>query len=144
MMLTNPLPPEDGDFEALRTGLTKFNESFTGAVFREKISSFLKDDSGKIVGGILGEINWGWLHIQGLWIDESIRKGGWGTKLLLRMEDYALSKNTTSIRLETTTFQALEFYIKSGYSVFGELPNMPQGYTSYFLQKQVGIKQTLK
>ncbi|KGJ93754.1 GCN5-related N-acetyltransferase [Colwellia psychrerythraea] len=138
MILTNPLPPEDDDFEALRAGLTEFNESFTGAVFREKISSFIKDDSGKIVGGILGEINWGWLHIQGLWVDESIRKGGWGTKLLSRMEYYALSKNTSSIRLETTTFQALDFYIKSGYAVFGELPNMPQGYTSYFLQKQIG------
>jgi ribosomal protein S18 acetylase RimI-like enzyme len=138
MKLTKPLPPEDSDFEALKAGLTEFNESFTGPVFREKISSFVKDDSGKIVGGILGEINWGWLHIQGLWVDQSLRKGGWGTKLLSQMEDYALSKDTTNIRLETTTFQALDFYIKSGYSVFGELANMPPGYTSYFLQKQTG------
>ena len=139
MELTNPLPPQEHEFEALKTGLTEYNESFTGAVFREKISSFVKDETGKIVGGILGEINWGWLHIQGLWIDASIRKGGWGTKLLSHMEEYALSKDTSNIRLETTTFQALDFYIKSGYSVFGELPNMPPGHTSYFLQKQLGI-----
>jgi len=137
MELTNPLPPQENEFEALRTGLTNYNESFTGVVFREKISSFVKTDSGEIVGGILGEINWGWLHIQGLWIDESIRLGGWGTKLLSRMEEYALSKDTTNIRLETTTFQALDFYIKSGYSIFGELPDMPPGHTSYFLQKQM-------
>jgi len=139
MELTSPLPPQDHDFEALRTGLTEYNESFTGEVFREKISSFVKDETGKIVGGILGEINWDWLHIQGLWIDESIRKGGWGTKLLSHMEEYALSKGTSNIRLETTTFQALDFYLKSGYIVFGELPNMPLGHTSYFLQKQVAI-----
>ena len=139
MELTKPLPPEDGDFEVLRAGLTKFNETFTGAVFREKISVFIKDDTGEIVGGILGEINWGWLHIQGLWIDESIRSGGWGTKLLSSMEDYALSKDIKNIRLETTTFQALDFYIKSGYCVFGELDNMPQGHTSYFLQKQLAL-----
>jgi ribosomal protein S18 acetylase RimI-like enzyme len=139
MRLTNPLPPKEHEFEALRDGLREHNESFTGAVFREKISSFVKDETGKIVGGILGEINWGWLHIQGLWIDKSIRKGGWGTKLLSHMEEYALSKDTSYIRLETTTFQALDFYLKSGYSVFGELPNLPPGHTSYFLQKQVGI-----
>lgn len=139
MELTNPLPPKDCEFEALKAGLTKFNESHTGSVFREKISSFVKNDSGVIVGGILGEINWNWMHIQGLWVDESIRKGGWGTKLLTNMEEYALSKNTNNIRLETTTFQALDFYKKAGYSVFGELSDMPKGHTSYFLQKQLGI-----
>ncbi len=139
MELTKPLPPQDDDIEALRTGLTKFNESFTGTVFREKISSFVKDDSGNIVGGILGEINWNWMYIQGLWIDESVRNDRWGLKLLSQMEEYALSKSTTNIRLETTTFQALGFYVKAGYSVFGELANMPDGHTCYFLQKQLGI-----
>ncbi|MUH71989.1 GNAT family N-acetyltransferase [Psychrosphaera haliotis] len=139
MELTTPLPPQDNEFEALKAGLTKYNESHTGDVFREKVSSFVKDESGVIVGGILGEINWDWLHIQGLWIDESIRNHGWGAKLLSSMEEYALSKNTTNIRLETTTFQALGFYVKAGYSVFGELDDMPKGHTSYFLQKQLGI-----
>ena len=86
MELTNPLPPQDNEFEALKTGLTEYNESYTGSVFREKVSSFVKNDSGIIVGGVLGEINWNWMHIQGLWIDENIRKGGWGTKLLSCME----------------------------------------------------------
>ncbi|MPY21286.1 GNAT family N-acetyltransferase [Shewanella sp. YLB-07] len=139
MEITKPLPPKDNDFEALKAGLTKYNESFTGAVHRETVSSFVKNDSGVIVGGILGEINWNWMYIQGLWVDESIRKDGWGAKLLSEMEKYSLSKNTTNIRLETTTFQALGFYVKAGYSVFGELSNMPQGHTSYFLQKQLSL-----
>ena len=138
MNITKPLPPNDDDFEALKLGLTDYNESFTGVVFREKISSFIKTDSGFIVGGILGEINWRWMHIQGLWIDETIRKGGWGSKLLLNLEAYALSKGIANVRLETTSFQALDFYLKLGYSVFGELSNMPLGHTSYFLQKQMG------
>lgn len=137
MELTKPLPPQDDDFNALRAGLTTFNESFTGDVFREKITSFVKDDSDKIVGGILGEINWNWMHIQGLWIDESLRNGGWGLKLLSSMEEYALNQNTIHVRVETTTFQALGFYLKAGYSVFGELEDMPVGHTSYFLQKHL-------
>ncbi|MBB1384106.1 GNAT family N-acetyltransferase [Pseudoalteromonas sp. SG45-5] len=139
MKLTTPMPPEEADFEALKAGLTAFNESFTGIVFREKVSAFVKDDSNKIFGGILGEINWDWMHIQGLWVDASVRKMGWGLKLLSEMEGYALSKGIKNIRLETTTFQALDFYIKAGYSIFGELANMPNGHTSYFLQKQLNV-----
>lgn len=102
------------------------------------VSSLVKENSGNVVGGgILGEINWNWMYIQGLWIDEEIRKEGWGFTLLSGMEEYALSKNIFNIRLETTTFQALDFHLKKGYSVFGELPDMPQGHTSYFLKKQL-------
>jgi len=137
MRITKPSSPKDNDFEILKIGLTEYNESFTGSVHKETVSSFVKDNSDCIVGGILGEINWNWMHIQGLWVDESIRKDGWGTKLLTQMEEYALSKSTFNIRLETTTFQALGFYIKFGYSIFGELADMPQGYTSYFLQKKL-------
>lgn len=137
MELTKPLPPQGDDFEALRAGLTKFNESFTGPTFRETVSVFVKDDCGNVIGGILGEIAWNWMLIQGLWVDESIRNCGWGFKLLSEIEKYSVSKDITNIRLETTTFQALEFYVKAGYSIFGELDNMPVGHTCYFLQKQL-------
>jgi len=137
MEITQPCAPLSADFSALKKGLTQFNESVTGDVIRETVSSFVKNDDGEIVGGILGEINWNWLHIQGLWIDESIRGEGWGSRLLTQLEHYALAMETTNIRLETTSFQALEFYLKSGNCVFGELPEMPQGHTSYFLKKQL-------
>lgn len=96
-MKFKPLPPEDCDFEALKTGLTAFNESFTGPVFREKISSFIKDDSGKIVGGILGKINWGWLHIQGLWVDQSLRKG------VGAQNSYHKWKNMLYLKIQSTS-----------------------------------------
>lgn len=136
MLLTNPQPPQAHDFEALRNGLNGFNEAVTGQLLRERIASFIKDEDGLVLGGILGEIKWGWLHIEGLWVDESIRQGGWGARLLAAMEQYAQSKGITNFHLETTSFQALPFYQKQGYSVFGELPDMPPGHVSYFLKKQ--------
>lgn len=138
MKLTPASPPSAKNFESLKLGLTNYNEQFTGSVLSEKVASFVKNDAGLVVGGILGEINWNWMHIQGLWVDEEIRENAWGSKLLESLEQYALSKGISNIRLETTTFQALDFYLKSGYSIFGELPDMPMGHTSYFLQKQFG------
>jgi len=139
MKLTTPSKPNEQEFESLKVGLTKYNELVTGPVLSEEVSSFVKNESGLILGGILGEINWDWMYIKGLWVDESIRKSGWGEKLLQSLEQYSVSKGVPNIRLETTTFQALDFYLKCGYSIFGELPNMPKGHTSYFLQKQIAI-----
>jgi len=81
-------------------------------------------------------IKWGWLHIDWLWIDERIRKEGWGGRLLATMEQYAGSKGIINVHLETTSFQALPFYQKQGYTVFGELPDMPPGHITYFLKKR--------
>ena len=139
MKLTTPAKASEQEFESLKAGLTEYNESFTGPAFSEEVSSFVKNESGDVVAGILGEINWDWMYIKGLWVDERIRKEGWGGMLLENLEQYALSKGILNVRLETTTFQALDFYLKCGYSVFAELPNMPKGHTSYFLRKQIGI-----
>ncbi|MFM5840127.1 GNAT family N-acetyltransferase [Aeromonas rivipollensis] len=135
MQLTKPQPPQADEFAALRNGLNGFNEAITGQLQRERIASFIKDEEGVVLGGILGEIKWGWLHIDGLCVDESLRRDGWGTRLLGTMEQYARSQGITNYHLETTSFQALPFYQKQGYEVFGQLPDMPPGHVSYFLRK---------
>jgi len=134
--ITPPTSPENEDFEALKLGLNSFNEAVIGTQKKEVVSSFLKEPSGLVLGGVLGEIKWGWLYVEGLWVDDSLRGHGWGKELLKTLEQYACSKGICNYRLETTSFQALGFYHKMGYSVYGELPEMPPGHTSYFLKKQ--------
>lgn len=135
MQLTAPQPPDTAEFDALRSGLNQFNETITGPLTRERIASFIKDEEGLVLGGILGEIKWGWLHIEGLWVEDAIRRDGWGARLLAIIEQYANDKGITHFHLETTSFQALPFYQKQGYTVFGELPDMPPGHITYFLKK---------
>ncbi|MNH06641.1 hypothetical protein D3C85_891450 [compost metagenome] len=59
MQITNPQPPQADDFEALRNGLNGFSEAVTGQLLRERIASFIKDEEGVVLGGILREIKWG-------------------------------------------------------------------------------------
>lgn len=136
MRMTEVAEPTDEDFEVLKNGLNGFNELYAGPFFKEKVSSFIKDENEQTVGGVLGEIHWGWLYVKGLWVSESVRSKGLGSKLLQNLEDYAFSKGITNYRLETTSFQALGFYKKQGYELFGELHDMPPSYTSYFLKKK--------
>ena len=135
MRLTPPLPPQDEELDALRIGLSGYNTAQAGTHLRERIASFIKDAQGKVLGGIVADIKWGWLHVDWLWIDEGIRKDGWGARLLATMEQYASDKGIIHFHLETTSFQALPFYQKQGYTVFGELPDMPPGHITYFLKK---------
>ena len=103
----------------------------------EEISLFLKDDNGIVRGGILAEMCWNWLEIHTFMIDEDIRKSGFGTKLLLELEKIALEKECDFIKVDTLSFQALGFYEKNGYQVFGSLDNVGRDYKHYYLKKDL-------
>ena len=38
--------------------------------------------------------------------------------------------------LETTDFQALDFYVGLGYEVFAQLENQPPGHTCYYMKNE--------
>ena len=103
----------------------------------EEISLFLKDENGIVCGGINAEVCWNWLEIHTFMIDEDIRKSGFGTKLLLEIEKIALEKECDFIKVDTLSFQALGFYEKNGYQVFGSLDNVGRDYTHYYLKKDL-------
>lgn len=42
-----------------------------------------------IAGGLIGRIAWNWLHIELLWLDQSLRGRGYGTSLIQEAEDIA-------------------------------------------------------
>jgi len=55
--------------------------------------------------------------------------------LLEAAEQEAVKRGCRYAHVETHTFQAVDFYHKHGYIIFGELPDLPKGYTKYFLKK---------
>lgn len=49
----------------------------------EKVFSiFIKDENGIPLGGIIARLMWGRMYIRTLWVDKSIRKQGWGRRLM--------------------------------------------------------------
>jgi GNAT superfamily N-acetyltransferase len=77
------------------------------------VNLFLKDADGNIFGGLVGEICWNWLEVQYLFVDDIYRKSGYGKKLLLEAEQIAKEKKCDFIKLDTLSFQALDFYKKA-------------------------------
>ena len=105
----------------------------------EQIQLVLQDDNGAIRGGLFGEVCWNWLEIHSLFIDEELRKFGYGTKLLLEIEQIAVEKKCDFIKVDTLSFQALDFYEKQGYEVFGTIDNVGRHFQHYYLKKDLTI-----
>jgi GNAT superfamily N-acetyltransferase len=85
----------------------------------------------------LGNTYWGWLYISILWLAESLRGQGVGGRLLDMAEQEALDRGCRHAHVDTLDFQALPFYEKHGYAVWGTLNDLPPGHSRYFLKKDL-------
>jgi len=127
--------PDEDELTTFFDMLRSYNRSKAGTSNHKELCIFLRDDDGKIVGGLNGETYWGWLYVENLVVDESVRTKGYGSKLLQAAEDEARNRGCSFVHLDTYSFQALPFYKKHGYTVFGELDDFPPGGKRHFLRK---------
>ena len=94
------------------------------------------DNEGHIVGGLIGELHWGWLRISVLAVAERLAAPGWGRRLVEEAERRAVAAGCRRAWVDTFTFQAPGFYERLGYRAFGELPDYPPGEGRVFLMKE--------
>jgi ribosomal protein S18 acetylase RimI-like enzyme len=128
-------PPYE-ELEPLRQGLDVHNRRRIGDYSYAKLAVIARDAAGALAGGAEGDLYWGWLHIQTLWVAPGARGQGLGSALLRRLETAAAERGVAQYHLETTSFQARAFYERHGYSVFGTLEGKPPGHTWYYMQKR--------
>ena len=129
--------PDPDDVQFLENSLTEFNLRHAPPDKYQRLVVVLRSTGNHVVGGILGNTWWGWLRIDVLWIDEAVRGQDWGTRLMQAAEAEAIRRGCHHVFLDTLSFQALPFYLKLGYTVFGQLDDVPVGHSRYFLQKQL-------
>jgi GNAT superfamily N-acetyltransferase len=125
------------DRNAIERGLELYNERFIGADHYKPLHIVMRDDTGAVVGGLIGGTYWNWLYIRIMWVSDACRKSGAGTRLLELAEAEAIQRGCKNVHLDTFDFQALGFYNKRGYSVWGRLDAFAGDYTRYFLRKQL-------
>jgi GNAT superfamily N-acetyltransferase len=128
---------EPNDIQVIREGLDAYDATQGAPVDWKPLYLFLRDGQGNIVGGLTGGTYWGWLYIGRLWLVENMRGLGYGSRLLIEAEQEALKRGCHHTYLDTQDFQALRFYQKHGYTIYGELEDMPLGHKRYSLQKKL-------
>jgi GNAT superfamily N-acetyltransferase len=120
-------------------GLTVSNIERTGDGTTERLCVVARAPDGVIVGGIYGEIYWGWLHVLALWVAPPFRGQRLGTQLLSRAEGEAAAKGCHAAHLDTFSFQSLGLYTRAGYEIFGSLERYPAEHSRYFLRKALHV-----
>jgi GNAT superfamily N-acetyltransferase len=119
-------------------GVDQHNVGITNQPDYYPLSFILQDDAGEVLGGALGDIWGGWLHVSFLWVARPLRQRGWARRLMAEVERYAIGRGAQDAYLETFSFQARPLYEKLGYEVFAQLDDFPPGHTKYFLRKRLG------
>jgi GNAT superfamily N-acetyltransferase len=127
--------PNKADEQVVFDGLRAFNVGFIGAPNERAVDVFVRDAEGRVLGGLVGFIKWRWLYVAKLWLPESLRGRDLGTTIMRRAEEHAWSEDCLGVFLDTFEYQALAFYEKLGYELFGTLDGFPPGYKQFYLKK---------
>lgn len=129
--------PEQSAWGIIGRGVGNYNKQQAGDTNFQRLCFALQTPDQEIVGGVLGEVYWEWLHVDLLWVKDELRGRGYGHRLLATIEQEARQHGARTAYLDTFSFQAPEFYKQRGYQVFGELEDFPPGHQRYFLAKQL-------
>lgn len=127
--------PSQADNDAVVEELVVHYERLMGEPRDREFSVFLKNDLGEIFGGIQAHFDTQSVYIEVLWVDEMLRKKGYGTKLINAAEQEAVKNGCASSITDTWSFQAEEFYLKNGYERMGEIKNYWYEHSRIFLKK---------
>ncbi|MFA6408610.1 MAG: GNAT family N-acetyltransferase [Gammaproteobacteria bacterium] len=126
--------------EALRNQVRGYNFSKVGAFEINNYILAYHNENNNLMAGLCACCRLGVFNIELLWVDESLRKQRLGSRLLEKAEECARKDNAIYMKVNTATFQALDFYLKNGYEVFAKLPifvaNIENQY-DYFLIKHL-------
>ncbi|WP_159992755.1 GNAT family N-acetyltransferase [Roseomonas sp. 18066] len=137
-----PIPPEDHAevAAAVRAGLlahrrTMMPERRDGGMGRP-LAFARRDAEGRVIAGLVGEVALDWLYIDKFWVDESLRGQGLGKRLLAAAELEAQRLGAVGAHLNTSSFQAPEFYRAQGYAEIGRLEGRPAGHDRLWFAKR--------
>ena len=128
--------------EVVFNGLRAFNRQHAAPPERRPLVLAAHSPEGSPIAGLVGETAWGWAFIDLLWVDESHRGQGLGSRLLSAAE--AEARGCIGVYLDTFDFQARPFYERLGYEVFGVLEDYPVGHRRFYLSKRFAERTNLE
>jgi GNAT superfamily N-acetyltransferase len=127
------------DVDRLLSELRSYNAVAAGGYDRQQLILLAQGPCSRTTGIAKAYTQWGWCHLERLFVDVKMRGCGVGTQLLETVERHAAMRGCHSIHLESFTFQAPEFYLKNGYEVFGQLQSYPAGHAQLSLRKLLSL-----
>lgn len=98
---------------------------------------FIKDSHGVVLGGVNGFSCYGCLYVDMLWLNNKLRKQGFGKKLMVEAERIGYERRCTFSTVDTMDWEALPFYQKLGYSIEFVREGFEKESKMYMLRKKL-------
>lgn len=135
--LTHSAQPDD--VQTLVQGMRAFEVSVFPELPDEsadvRYHAFVRDDAGKVIGGVQANIFWNGVEIEILWVDPAHRRQGIASRLMTEAEGFAREQGAVIAYLRTVMARA--FYESVGYEVYGVLEDRPVGSVLYHMKKRL-------
>ena len=84
--------PTESEIRYIEEALKRFNTEKVGEDGHTPLNVVEYDESGAVIGGILGGTYWGWMHVDILWVDKKHRRKGIGDFIILPLGGRQIQK----------------------------------------------------
>jgi GNAT superfamily N-acetyltransferase len=137
-VLTVTDQPSDDAETVIEGGLDRFNVSRAGHSDSRALAVLITDPvTNGVVGGLLGKTTLGLFFVDLIFVPDSLRGRGVGSRVLEAAEREAARRNCTAVALYTISFQAPAFYVRQGYRELGRIECDAPGYTRFCMTKRL-------
>ena len=126
---------DDDERKVIFDPLIEYNRQHAGEPEYVPLNVLVHEDKDQMVGGLWGHTAYSWFVVELLFLPERLRGQGTASAILREAEKEAKRRGCENAWLDTHEFQARGFYESNGYSVFGELPDYPNGHARFFMRK---------
>ena len=103
----------------------------------EPLNIYLEDEKGNLVAGMVAETFGNWLEIEYLYVSDSLRDQGLGSRILEMAENESRNRGCKYSFVNTFNFQAPKFYEKHGYKEVFALKRYPYIGERYYYTKEL-------
>lgn len=129
--------PDRKDIDFLWREITEIAIKTQGHKQHESFAFFMRDEDKQIKAGCNGFIFYGCLYVDQLWVDDSLRKKGYGAQLMQLAENLAREMKCLFMAVNTMHWEALDFYKKLGFYVEFERHGFEKNSIFYLLRKNL-------
>jgi len=128
---------EENSQREIFEGLLSYNLEHLEDKNPKDLGIYLKDETGKIIAGLIGNTHGNWLTVKFLWVSDDLRGNNIGSEILQQAEKTAKERGCKYAFLDTFSFQAPAFYQKHGYQDAFVLEEYPVTGQRYYFTKNL-------
>ena len=128
---------EENSQREIFEGLLSYNLGHLEDKNPKDLGIYLKDETGKIIAGLIGNTHGNWLTVKFLWVSDDLRGNNIGSEILQQAEKTAKERGCKYAFLDTFSFQAPAFYQKHGYHDAFVLEEYPVAGQRYYFTKNL-------